>query len=368
MRKEMEPHSSSCYYSPSLVLLLSLLVCFTSQIIQKAIAAPANSTVPAVLVFGDSMVDTGNNDYIPTLAKCNFRPYGRDFMGGIPTGRFSNGKVPPDLIVEALEIKELLPAYLDPNLTLQDLLTGVNFASGGGGYDPLTSNVETAISLSDQLKLFEEYIEKVKNGVGEERSKTIVSDSLYALCTGSNDIATTYFSTPLRKLQYNIAAYTDLLVQFASTFIQELYRLGARKIVVFGLPPIGCVPSQRTIAGGTTRICVEKYNDAAMLFNSKLSSQLTLLNNTLPQSTFLYVDIYKPALDLIQSPYKYGFEEATIGCCGTGKIETAIVLCDGNPLSCTDTSKYIFWDSYHPTEKAYEVILTPILKNLNSVF
>ncbi|MCD9560048.1 hypothetical protein HAX54_018477 [Datura stramonium] len=35
-------------------------------------------------------------------------------MAGKPTGRFSNGKVPPDLIVEELGIIELLPAYLDP--------------------------------------------------------------------------------------------------------------------------------------------------------------------------------------------------------------------------------------------------------------
>ncbi|XP_042500797.1 GDSL esterase/lipase EXL3-like [Macadamia integrifolia] len=354
--------------TPSLALLLSLLACLTSQIIQKVVAAPANSTVPAVLVFGDSIVDTGNNNYLPSLAKCNFPPYGRDFMGGAATGRFSNGKVPSDLIVEAMGIKELLPAYLDPKLTLQDLLTGVNFASGGAGYDPLTSDIEIAMTLSEQLNLFEEYIEKVKSGIGEERSKKIVSESLYVLCTGSNDIATTYFPTLLRKLHYDIASYTNLLVQFASTFIQELYRVGARKIVVISLPPIGCVPSQRTLRGGIARLCVENYNQAAMLFNSKLSSQLNLLNKNLPQFRFLYVDIYNPLIDLIQNPYKYGFEEATRGCCGTGIIEVAIVLCNGNPFTCTNSSKYIFWDSYHPTERAYKVILTPIFNNLKSLF
>jgi hypothetical protein len=34
-----------------------------------------------------------------------------------------------------------LPASLDPNLHLEDLLTGVSFASGGTGYDPLTSKL-----------------------------------------------------------------------------------------------------------------------------------------------------------------------------------------------------------------------------------
>ena len=60
---------------------------------------PPNVTVPAVLVFGDSIMDTGNNNNnMQTLAKCNFPPYGRDFEGGIPTGRFGNGKVPSDLV------------------------------------------------------------------------------------------------------------------------------------------------------------------------------------------------------------------------------------------------------------------------------
>lgn len=52
----------------------------------------------AVIMFGDSIVDTGNNNQLKTPTKCNFLPYGRDFDGGVPTGRFSNGKVPSDLL------------------------------------------------------------------------------------------------------------------------------------------------------------------------------------------------------------------------------------------------------------------------------
>ena len=43
--------------------------------------------------------------------------------------------------MEELGIKELLPAYRDPSLQPKDLLTGVCFASGGTGYDPLTPKV-----------------------------------------------------------------------------------------------------------------------------------------------------------------------------------------------------------------------------------
>jgi hypothetical protein len=37
-----------------------------------------------------------------------------------------------------LGIKDTLPAYLDPAVLPQDLITGVTFASSGSGFDPLT--------------------------------------------------------------------------------------------------------------------------------------------------------------------------------------------------------------------------------------
>jgi len=60
--------------------------------------------VPAILVFGDSIVDTGNNNAVLTLTKSNFRPYGKDLNGGVPTGRFSNGRVPTDFVGSCLHL------------------------------------------------------------------------------------------------------------------------------------------------------------------------------------------------------------------------------------------------------------------------
>lgn len=53
--------------------------------------------VPCYFIFGDSLVDNGNNNYIASLAKANYMPYGIDFPRG-PTGRFSNGKTAVDVI------------------------------------------------------------------------------------------------------------------------------------------------------------------------------------------------------------------------------------------------------------------------------
>lgn len=52
---------------------------------------------PALYVFGDSLLDNGNNNFLPTLARANFLPYGVDFPRG-PTGRFSNGRTVADFL------------------------------------------------------------------------------------------------------------------------------------------------------------------------------------------------------------------------------------------------------------------------------
>ncbi|OIT37517.1 gdsl esteraselipase exl3, partial [Nicotiana attenuata] len=322
-------------------------------------------SIPAVIVFGDSIVDTGNNNGLKTVSKVNYPPYGQDFMGGKPTGRFSNGKVPADLIVEELGIKELLPAYLDPTLQPVDLITGVNFASGGAGYDPLTSELAKVISLSRQLEMFKEYILKLREIVGEDRKNEILANSLFILVTGTNDIINTYFSTPLRKSFYDVSTYTDLLLNSASSFVQDLYGLGARRIGVFGIPPIGCLPSQRTLRGGEERECVDYLNQAAQLFNSKLAAELRSLGNKLPDSRMVYVDVYDLPLDVIYNPQKYGFKISDKGCCGTGKIEVA-ELCT---FTCSSDSDYVFWDSFHLTEKAYRQLVHQILaQHLSSFF
>lgn len=57
--------------------------------------------VPAMFVFGDSLVDNGNNNHLFSIAKANYFPYGIDFYQG-PSGRFSNGKTAVDMLGKIL--------------------------------------------------------------------------------------------------------------------------------------------------------------------------------------------------------------------------------------------------------------------------
>ncbi|KAL9312572.1 hypothetical protein ACSQ67_018024 [Phaseolus vulgaris] len=322
----------------SVVLRLMLILTMVCWKTKGAVELPPNFRVPAVLVFGDSIMDTGNNNNnTQTLAKCNFPPYGRDFQGAIPTGRFGNGKVPSDLIAEELGIKDLLPAYFDPNLQPNDLLTGVCFASGGSGYDPLTSKMATAISLSGQIDMFREYIRKLEELVGEDRTKFILANSIVLVVEGSNDISNTYFLSHAREVQYDIPTYTDLMVSSAASFLK------------------------RTILGGIEKKCAEKYNDAAKLFNDKLAKELASLNRNLPHARMVYLDVYSPLLDIIVNYQNYGFKVGDRGCCGTGKIESA-VFCNPLDTTCQNVGDYVFWDSFHPSENVYRKLVPPILQ------
>lgn len=59
----------------------------------------ADKLAPALFVFGDSLVDVGNNNHLPfTIARANFPHNGIDFPGHKPTGRFSNGKNAADFL------------------------------------------------------------------------------------------------------------------------------------------------------------------------------------------------------------------------------------------------------------------------------
>lgn len=59
--------------------------------------AQASGLAPALYVLGDSLLDSGNNNFLPTLAKANFQPYGVNFPNGA-TGRFTNGRTVADFI------------------------------------------------------------------------------------------------------------------------------------------------------------------------------------------------------------------------------------------------------------------------------
>ncbi|KAK8648615.1 hypothetical protein V6N13_129364 [Hibiscus sabdariffa] len=327
-----------------------------------------SSMVPAVIVFGDSTVDPGNNNQISTVLKSNFAPYGRDYYGGQPTGRFSNGRIATDFISEAFGIKPVIPAYLDPKYDIRDFATGVSFASAGTGYDNVTSDVLSVIPFWKEMEYYKEYQSQLREYLGNDKANQLLSESLYLLSIGTNDFLENYYTFPTRSSQFPVDKYEDFLIGIASNFVRKLYNLGARKIAITGLPPMGCLPLERTKNIMHGNACIEEYNDVAKEFNVKLQSTVDGLNRELGGIRIVMSNPYDKLLELIQKPSLFGFEDAATACCGTGYFEMSY-LCDRlNPFTCSNADKYIFWDSFHPTQKTNFIMADHVVKTTLAVF
>ncbi|KAH7533706.1 GDSL esterase/lipase At2g42990 [Ziziphus jujuba] len=334
-----------------------------------AILAKTKAKIPAVIVFGDSSVDSGNNNFIPTIARSNFEPYGRDFLGGRPTGRFSNGRIPPDFISEGFGLKPTIPAYLDPTYKISDFASGVCFASAGTGYDNATSDVLGVIPLWKEVEYYKEYQKKLKAYIGHEKANKIISEALYLISIGTNDFLENYYTLPERQSQFTVTEYEDFLIGLAGNFVKDLYDLGARKMSLTGVPPMGCLPLERTTNILEEHACMEQYNNVALEFNGKLKSLVAKLNRELQGLQVVFADAYDLLLQIITKPSSFGFEEVRIGCCGTGRFEMGFLGClKDNPFTCPDANRYVFWDSFHPSEKTNYIISDHLLKTCLAKF
>ncbi|WVZ64683.1 hypothetical protein U9M48_014173, partial [Paspalum notatum var. saurae] len=328
----------------------------------------AGGKVSAIIVLGDSTVDPGNNDFIHTIAKANFPPYGRDFDGGVATGRFSNGRLVTDFLSEAFGLPPSVPAYLDPGCTIDQLAMGVSFASGGTGLDDLTARIASVIPLRQQLEYLKEYKERLRAAKGSAAADEIMAEALYIFSIGTNDFIVNYLALPLRPAQYTAVEYVAYLVGLAEAAVRDAYDLGARKVDFTGLAPFGCVPSARTMNRDAPGECDEEHNRLAAAFNAQLQDAVARLNADLAGARVVYADTYNAVSAIVASPSDYGFENVAQGCCGTGIIETSVLCGLDEPLTCPDADKYAFFDSVHPSERTYRIIADHLLNTALRVF
>ncbi|KAF6173222.1 hypothetical protein GIB67_026917 [Kingdonia uniflora] len=284
--------------------------------------------VPSIIVFGDSTVDAGNNNQIPTIVKSNFDPYGQNFEGGEATGRFSNGRLPTEFISERF----------------------------GTGYDNITSHLYSVIPLWKEFEYFKEYQEKLTSFLGKIRAKALLNEELYVISLGTNDFILNYYVIPARSSQFTVEEYQNFLIGIAENFIFDIYSLGARKIAIAGLFPIGCLPLERSQNLLSGRACREDYNKVAKDYNVKLQRLVAKLSEKLTSIKLVFLNVYDPIQEAIEKPSKYGFENVDLGCCGTGTIEFGLACNLLSIYTCVDASKYAFWDAIHPSENLYKII------------
>ena len=182
--KDQSPLTMSSFsWLATVVALLGLL------------ARPSECT-RAFFVFGDSLVDAGNNNYIPSLSKANMTPNGIDFAasGGMPTGRFTNGRTIADIIGEMLGQADYSPPFLAPNTSGGAILNGVNYASGGAGILNATGKIfVNRIGMDLQVDYFNATRRQLDELLGGDRAKEFLrKKAIFSVTVGSNDFLNNY--------------------------------------------------------------------------------------------------------------------------------------------------------------------------------
>ena len=166
--------------------------------------------------------------------------------------------------------------------------------------------LQSVMPLWKELEYYKEYQQDLRGYLGNEIANEVLGEALYLLSIGTNDSLENYYVLPKRSLEFSIEGYQNFLVGICGNFITELYNLGARKLSITGLPPMGCLPLERTtniLFGGD---CIEEYNDVAKDFNEKLKGMIANLNKQLAGIRLVLSNPYDILLEMIQNPEFFG--------------------------------------------------------------
>ncbi|MFS7937441.1 putative triacylglycerol lipase [Helianthus anomalus] len=324
--------------------------------------SPKQKQARPFFVFGDSLVDNGNNNFLITGARADMPPYGIDSPDHSPTGRFSNGLNIPDVISEYIGSEPTLP-YLNPQLTGQKLLIGANFASAGVGILNDTGfQFLNVLRMPLQLEYFKEYQQRLSLAIGDEKAKQLVNRALVLISLGGNDFINNYYLFPgsARSQLTSLSDYVTYLIVEYRKILEKLYELGARRVIVMGSGPLGCAPAER-MQHSKTGDCATDLQAAAALFEPQLTQMVQDLNAKYHADVFVAANTKLMNHDMITDPKAFGFKTSTTACCGQGPFNGFPGLCTMTSNLCQNRDEYVFWDAFHPTERACRIIVQQIM-------
>ena len=259
-----------------------------------------------VVVFGDSLSDNGNlyefmNHQLPLSP-----PYYQ--------GRFTNGPVWVELLME-----KLFPSNAADRL--QD------YAFGGAGISLDENNDESSFSLQQQIQ---NYLDENHNMANPE--------ALYVIWMGANN----YFNLP-----ENPEETIRNVNQVIERSISRLVKNGGRNFLLINIPDRQFAEVVRRMKARYTRVRFASY------------------------------DVTKVMGDIVENPQKYGFIDSTHTCYEhlmNANIQDQLVKKSpflsnisaiAYPQAMDNCDGYLFFDLYHPSERAHQIMADEIQKLLS---
>ncbi|PIA33495.1 hypothetical protein AQUCO_04100138v1 [Aquilegia coerulea] len=330
---------------------MKLLLNFVFLII--SFVATASHNVPAIFSFGDSLFDAGNNHFNRNCTvQADFPPYGQNFFHH-PTGRFTNGRTVVDFISQFLNI-DIQKPYLEAEMEVfngsrKDYPSnGLNFASAGSGVLNETNKDMGVMSIQDQLRLF---VNLIKQG---RIDKNLVQQSMFFFESGSNDVFN-YF-LPALTIKLDPEAFVQRMLVEVQKFIDQIYKLGARRIALFSLGPVGCIPARVNLPEAPISKCYGKMNKIVKRYNIGLESLVKDMPINYPGTIGVYGAIYNTVQIIRAKPNRYGFTNTSSACCGDGTLGGSAQCGLQNYTMCGNPNEFLFWDYFHPSEHSYKLI------------
>ncbi|KAF0895135.1 hypothetical protein E2562_006840 [Oryza meyeriana var. granulata] len=344
-------------------------------------SAAANGTTTSgcyshLFTFGDSLIDTGNFiRYSSAPGPVARSPYGETFFRR-PTGRWSDGRLIVDFIVERLGFPYWTP-YL-AGKSKEEFRYGANFAVASGTalnqllFRKKHLNVAsiTPYSLAVQIGWFKKVLAMLAS-TDQERKKIMARSVFVVGEFGGNDYLHPLFQN--KTLEW-VRPLVPRVVRYIAGAVESLVELGATTVYVPGLFPLGCIPRLLFLFrdGGAgdhdpANGCLRGLNEGlAVLHNNLLQRRLAQLRAAHPGVTIAYADYYNEVLALVSAPARNGFDAgaALTACCSGGgpyNGNFTIHCSDPGATQCADPSRRINWDGLHMTEAVYRIMARGIL-------
>ncbi|PAW66445.1 MAG: hypothetical protein B9S34_08140 [Opitutia bacterium Tous-C1TDCM] len=303
--------------------LRSSLLALLAAGVFAAAASAQNRVFTSQYSFGDSLSDNGNA----------YALSGRTIPPSPPyfNGRVSNGPV----------FTELLGQTLTPAFSVSSGGLNRNFAVAGA----TAGTGSTVPNLGLQVAAFGN---QVRGGVA------VRSTDLFTVLAGANDLIAVLSSPATPFNLPSLDAAGSAAAQAVATNLQALVGLGARNLVVAGLPNLGATP-RSLAAGGAGGPGATFGLRTSAAYNVELRSRLAALAAATPDLNLVYVDL-QGVLDRLIA------DARTLGYANTSSFFLAPAAAGGG---VGDPNSYIFWDDIHPTARTHAVFAAIINEQLN---
>ena len=305
------PHFFLCVFS-------ALLLTF-SPIAAHAQGPKQAPNYTSIVIFGDSLSDTGN---VADLAQAK---YGFRFPGPLfdyTDGRFTDGAdtEPPAENYSGVWIEQLAATFPSKPEVKASLDGGTDYAYGfafTGGGTSVFSFGPYAVNVNNIGQQITDYL---------ATHPKINDKTLFVVWGGANDLL-----NATNEGEVIDAGINQMLN------IQRLIQAGGTQFMIPNLPPLGLVP--RLNGSPTTSV---PATEATEIYNEVLAGGIGVLRdfNLGKNLNLSQLDVFDLFYKIVASPSKYSLVNVT----------------DSSQGIAVDPDTYLFWDGLHPTTHGHNIL------------